>query len=77
MSWAKSKIQEFGNLLGRDTQSVHVCSEDLEVVESITYLGCAVHNTGESCGKVNRRFGMAYSVMDLLIRSVWLCRYLS
>ena len=77
VSWTKTKIQDFGNLLGPDTQSVHVCGEDIEVVESFTYLGSAVHNTMESCGEVNRRLGMAYGVMDSLNKSIWRCRYLS
>ena len=77
VSWTKTKIQDFGNLLAPDTQSVHVCGEDIEVVESFTYLGSAVHNTMESCGEVNRRLGMAYGVMDSLNKSIWRCRYLS
>ena len=43
VSWVKTKILNFGNLLGRDTQSVHVCGEGTEVVESFTYLSSAVH----------------------------------
>ena len=76
VSWVKTKAQDFGNLLGRDTQSVHACGEDIEILESFTYLGSAVHNTGGSGGEVHRRLGLAYGVMGSLNRSIWRCRYL-
>ena len=43
VSWTKTKVQEFGDLL-EPVQSVHACGEDIEVTESFTYLGSVVHN---------------------------------
>ncbi len=54
MSWAKTKAQDFGNLLDHEQQSVHACGEDIEILESFTYLVSAVHNTGSSAGEVHR-----------------------
>ncbi|XP_069994128.1 uncharacterized protein [Penaeus vannamei] len=39
VSWTKTKIQDFGDLLGEPIQSVHACGEDIDVTESFTYLG--------------------------------------
>ena len=36
VSWTKTKVQEFGDLLGEPVQSVRACGEDIEVTESFT-----------------------------------------
>ena len=41
--WIKTKVQAFGNLLDDAVESVHACSEDIEILESLTYLGSVVH----------------------------------
>ena len=46
VSWTKTKIQDFGGLLGEPVQSVRACGEDTDVTESFTYLGSVVHNSG-------------------------------
>ncbi len=46
--WTKTKVQAFGGLLGDTVQSVHACGEDIEVLESFTYLASVVHNNGGS-----------------------------
>ena len=76
VSWIKTKVQEFGDLLDDAVRSVHACGEDIEVLESFTYLGSVVHKTGGSAHDVNRRIGMAHGVMDSLNTSIWRCRYL-
>ncbi len=48
VSWTKTKVQTFGGLLGNTVQSVHACGEEIEVLESFTYLGSVVHNNGGS-----------------------------
>ncbi len=45
-------------------------------MESFTYPGSVVHNTGGSSGEVHRRLCMAYGVMDSFNRSILRCRYL-
>jgi len=52
VSWAKTKAQEFGDLLGGAVQSVHAYGENIEILESFTYLGSVVHNNGRSDGEV-------------------------
>ncbi|KAG0706018.1 Zinc finger CCCH domain-containing protein 14 [Chionoecetes opilio] len=47
VSWLKTKVQVFGDLLDEAVQSVHACGEDIEILESFTYLGSAVHNDDE------------------------------
>ncbi|XP_069992341.1 uncharacterized protein [Penaeus vannamei] len=39
VSWTKTKIQDFGDLLGEPGRVVCACGEDTEVTESFTYLG--------------------------------------
>ena len=77
VSWTKTKVQEFGDLLGDDIQSVRACGENIEILDSFTYLGSVVHNDGGSGWEVTRRLGLAYGVMDSLNRSIWRSRYLT
>ena len=76
VSWAKTKAQVFGGLLDDTVQSVRVCGENVEILESFTYLGSVVHNDGGSRQEVLRRIGLAHGVMDSLNQSIWRCRYL-
>ncbi|KAG0724278.1 Sodium-coupled monocarboxylate transporter 1 [Chionoecetes opilio] len=76
VSWLKTLVQVFGDLLDEAVQSVHACGEDIEILESFTYLGSAVHNDGGSRQEVLRRIGIAHGVMDSLSGSIWRCRYL-
>ncbi|KAG0728970.1 Exportin-6-B [Chionoecetes opilio] len=76
VSWLKTKVQVFGDLLDEAVQSVHACGKDIEILESFTYLGSAVHNDGGSRQEVLRRIGIAHGVMDSLSGSIWSCRYL-
>ncbi|KAG0712555.1 hypothetical protein GWK47_018223 [Chionoecetes opilio] len=76
VSWLKTKVQVFGELLDEAVQSVHACGEDIEILESFTYLGSAVHNDGGSRQEVLRQIGIAHGAMDSLSGSIWRCRYL-
>ncbi|XP_069978603.1 uncharacterized protein [Penaeus vannamei] len=44
VSWTKTKIQDFGYLLGESVWSL----QEIEVTESFTYFGSVVHNSGLS-----------------------------
>ena len=76
VSWIKTKIQVFGNLLDEAVSSVQVCAESVDILDSFTYLGSVVHNDGGSSHEVLRRIGKAHGVMDSLNSSIWRCRYL-
>ena len=77
VSWTKTKIQDFGGLLGEpEPQSIRACGEDIEVTQKFTYLGCVVHNSGLSDQDVNRRIGLAAGVMNSLDKSIWRSRHL-
>ena len=43
VSWVKTKIQAFNDILDAPVLSVPVCGEDVEVVERFTYLGSDIH----------------------------------
>ncbi|XP_069970240.1 uncharacterized protein [Penaeus vannamei] len=48
VSWTKTKIQEFSDLIGESVRSICACGKDIEVPENFTYLGSLVHNSGLS-----------------------------
>ena len=76
VSWTKTKIQDFGGLLGDHIQSIRACGEDIDITQSFTYLGSVVHDSGLSDQDVSRRIGLAAGVMNSLDKSIWRCRYL-
>ena len=43
VSWVKTKIQAFNDILDAAVLSVPVCGEDVDVVERFTYLGSDIH----------------------------------
>ena len=43
VSWVKTKIQAFNDILDAAILSVPVCAEDVEVTERFTYLGSDIH----------------------------------
>ena len=43
VSWVKTKIQAFNDILDAAILSVPVCGEDVEVAERFTYLGSDIH----------------------------------
>ncbi len=54
VSWTKTKAQVFGGLLDEAVRSVCASGEDIEVLESFTYLCSVIHNTGRSGPQVIR-----------------------
>ena len=76
ISWPKTKVQIFGDLLDETVKSVHACDEDIGILDSFTYLGSVAHNNGGSRLEVLRRIGLAHGVMDSLSTSIWRCRFL-
>ena len=46
VSWVKTKIQAFNDILDAAVLSVPVCGEDVEVVERFTSLGSDIHVSG-------------------------------
>ena len=43
VSWVKTKIQAFNDILDAAVLSVPICGEDVEVTERFTYLGSDIH----------------------------------
>ena len=76
VSWPKTKVQVFGGLLGETVQCIHACGEDIDILESFTYLGSIILNNGGSRQEVLRRIDLVHIVMDLLSTSIWRCWYL-
>ena len=76
VSWAKTKVQAFGDLLDDAAVSIQACGENIEVVDKFTYLGSVIHHNRVSDHDVDRRLGLAYGVMNSLNQSIWRCRYL-
>ena len=76
VSWIKTKIQAFNDILDAALLSVPVCREHVEVMERFTYLGSDIHVSAGCESEVNRRLGRAWGVMHSLDNGVWRCRYL-
>ena len=76
VSWVKTKIQAFNDILDAAVQSVPICREDVEVVERFTYLGSDIYVSAGCESEVNRHLGRAWGVMDSLDNGVWRCWYL-
>ena len=76
VSWVKTKIQAFIDILDAAILSVPVCGEDIEVTERFTYLGSDIHVSAGCEPEVNGRLGWAWGVMHSLDHGVWCCRYL-
>ena len=64
VSWVKTKIQAFNDILDADILSVPVCGEDVEVTERFTYLGGDIRVSAGCESEVNRHLGLALGVMD-------------
>ena len=75
VSWVKTMIQAFNDILDAAILSVPVCGEDVEVTERFTYLGSDIHVSAGCEPEVNRCLGRAWGVMDSdsLDYGVWRC----
>ena len=76
VSWVKTKIQAFNDILDAAILSVSVCGEDVQVTERFTYLGSDIHVSAGCEPEVNIRLGRAWGVLDSLDHLVLRCRYL-
>ena len=76
VSWVKTKIQAFNDLLDAAVLSVPVCREDVEVTERFTCLGSDILVSADCEPEVTRRLVRAWGVMDSLDNGVWCCLYL-
>ena len=56
VSWVKTKIQAFNDILDAAVLAVPVCREDVEVVEKFTYLGSDIH-VSAGCESIDVWFG--------------------
>ena len=70
VSWVKTKIQAFNDILDAAILSVPVCGEDVAVVERFTYFGSDIHVSVGCEPEVNRRLRRAWGVMDSLDHGV-------
>ncbi|KAG2471006.1 DOCK3 protein, partial [Polypterus senegalus] len=59
VSWIKTKIQAFNDLLGMAISSVSVCGESVDLVERVTHHGSDIHVSGDFSYEVSRRIGRA------------------
>ena len=76
VSWVKTKIQAFNDILDAAVLSVPVCGEDVEVTQRFTFLGSDIHVSAGYEPEIHRHLGRAWGVMVLLDHGVWHCRYL-
>ena len=76
VSWVKTKILAFNDILDVTVLSVLVCCEDVDVAERFTFLGSDIHVSAGCEPEVNRRLGRAWIVTDSLDHGVWCCRCL-
>ena len=54
-----------------------VTGENVDIVETFTYLGSVVHQSTTCEAEVNRRLGLVHGVMNSLSKTVWRSRDLS
>ena len=64
VSWVKTKIQAFNDILDAAVLSVPVCGEHIEVVERFTHLGSDIHVSAGRESEVIRCLGQAWGFMD-------------
>ena len=76
VSWVKTTIQAYNDILDDAILSVPVCGEDVEIRERFTFLGSDIHVSAGCEPDVNRYLGRTWGVMDSLDHGVWCCRYL-
>ena len=57
VSWVKTNIQTFNDILDAAILSVPVCAEDVERTERSTYLGSGIHVSAGCDTEVDRRLG--------------------
>ena len=76
LSWIKTKVHAFVDVLDATVESIPVISENVEVTQTFTYLGSVIHSSTSCELEINRRLGRAWNAMNSLDEGVWRCRYL-
>ena len=76
VSWVKTKIQAFNDILDAAVLFVPVYGENVEVTEIFTRLNSDFHVSPGCEPEVNQHLGWAWGVIDSLDRGVWRCQYL-
>ena len=61
VSWIKTKVQAFGDILDATVESIPVNGENVEVTQTFTYLGSVIHSSTNCELEVKRRLGRAWS----------------
>lgn len=59
-----------GSLLDGTVESIHACGEDIEILESATYLDSVMYER-EILQIRFKRIGLAYAVTGSLIMNIW------
>ena len=67
--WAKTKIMKFGDV--PSPPSLHICNNDVECVDKLTYLGSIITNTGDLQPDINRRIVLVTGFMRSLRQPLW------
>ena len=70
INWSKTKIQTTDATFSPGGL-VPVAGDNVEVVESFTYLGVNIHNTGSSEHDIRKRIAIARNCMASLDRNIW------
>jgi len=70
INWAKTKIHYLGDL-DEDIQHATVQGNQVEVVESFTYLGSLIHCSGSSKPEIKREANFVHEAMFVLDQNVW------
>jgi len=69
INWSKTKIQTTDDAFPPGSR-VSVAGDNVEFVESFTYLGVDIHNTGSSEHDIRKRIAIARSCMVSLDRNI-------
>ena len=72
INWAKTKIQNLGDLDGvHPMHYATVQGNQVEVVESFTYLWSLIHCSGSSEPEIKRRVNIVCEAMSVLDQNIW------
>ena len=71
INWAKTKIQATVDTQPASSLVAQVNGNQVEIVESFTYLGSTIHSSGSSEPEIRRRISIARECMKILDRNIW------
>jgi len=70
-NWLKTQIQTTDASFPQALLRLSVAGNNVEIVESFTYLGVDIHNTGSSEHGIRKRIATARNCMASLDRNIW------